>query len=156
MRGDHVLASLAIEPPRGLFVHVIGTLLSAGLDFEVPPLPDPLEFVSLQALLGEASSITTDCVFSGCTLRSSTIPFSELADFAFEFSPRALKVCFFAQPSKSALFLLSKCRSTTENIYRCFPALLAKPTLSVSERGAVGGSCRCRRSCRCGAAAAEL
>lgn len=87
---------------------VIGTLLPAGLDFPVPPLPEPFEFVLLQALLGKAGSITTGFAFGRFDLGSSTIPFLEPVDFAFEFQKlwvppdRILSVGW--QPAWKALF----------------------------------------------------
>ena len=64
---------------------IIGTLLPAGLDFPVPPLPDPFEFLLLQALLGEAGSLATDFAFGHFDLRSSTMPLFEPVDLILEF-----------------------------------------------------------------------
>ena len=63
---------------------IIGTCSPAGLNFPVPPLPDLLELVLLQALLYEAGSMTTDFVFSRFDLGSRTIALFEPVDFAFE------------------------------------------------------------------------
>lgn len=64
---------------------IIRTLLSAGLDFPVLPLPYPFEFVLLQALLSEASSITTDFGFDRFNLGSYIIPLFEPVNFVLEF-----------------------------------------------------------------------